>query len=98
MLCLREGIRERIEVWREERKGWSMAANKSPITVTVIPSLVYQSDAHMGAGRTREMDDGPHHAVDLFLSYLDQKDYWTHGLSHITFYYPNDIVLLRTAA
>lgn len=95
MLCLREGVLERIQEWKEQTTSWYTGT--FPVTVTVIPSLVYQSDAQMGVGRIWEEEDGAHHAAQLFTAYLDEEDYWTHGLSFLTYYWPDELVLLSVA-
>ena len=65
--------------------------------MTVIPSLIYKSDAQMAMGKIQEEEDGPHHAAKLFTYYLDNKSYWMNGPSSLTFSasYHNELVLLR---
>lgn len=89
-LCLRDNVLERIQEWQELTKeyGW-------PIHATVIPSMIYQSDAQMAMGKVREEEDRTHHAANLFTYYLDNKKYWMHGLSFLTFTHSNELVLLR---
>lgn len=91
-LCLREGVAERIQDWE---KPYSSAWG--PVQVTVIPSLIYQSDAQMAMGKIREEDDGPHHAANLYTYYLDEERYWMSGLSFLSFSasYNSELVLLR---
>lgn len=90
-LCLRDGVAERIQDWA---KPYSSAP--APVQVTVIPSLIYKSDAQMAMGKIQEEDDGPHHAANLFTYYLDKKRYWMNGLSFLTFSAHNsELVLLR---
>lgn len=91
-LCLRDSAAERVREWAEEHPySWQV----SPLHVTVIPSLVYKSGAQMGVGKIREDKDGTHHGVNLFTSYLNDKKYWMHGLSFLTFTHPDELVLLR---
>lgn len=90
-LCLRDGVAERIQ---DCEKPYSSAPG--PVQVTVIPSLIYKSDAQMAMGKIQEEDDGPHHAANLFTYYLDKKRYWMNGLSFLTFSAHNsELVLLR---
>ena len=91
-LCLRDSAAERVREWAEEHPySWQV----SPLHVTVIPSLVYKSDAQMGVGKILEEDDGSHHGVNLFTYYLDRKKYWMNGLEFLTFTRPSELVLLR---
>jgi len=95
-LHLRDGVRERIEAWREEHK-WPVGGEHSdPLYVIVRPSLIYHSDHQMASGQERMYDDDKlHHGAKLFTSYLDKKEYWTHGLSFLTYDAPEDLVLLQ---
>ncbi|MDE6997125.1 MAG: hypothetical protein K2P04_04495 [Oscillospiraceae bacterium] len=43
-------------------------------------------------------DDKLHHCAKLFTSYLDKKEYWTHGLSFLTYDAPEDLVLMQVVA
>ena len=92
----RDGVRERIEAWREEHK-WPVGGEHSdPLYVIVRPSLIYHSDHQMASGQERMYDDDKlHHGAKLFTSYLDKKEYWTHGLSFLTYDAPEDLVLLQ---
>ena len=95
-LRLRDGVRERIEAWQEEHK-WPVGGEyDEPVYVIVRPSLIYQSGHQMASGRERMYDDDKlHHCAKLFTSYLDKKEYWTHGLSFLTYDAPEDLVLLQ---
>lgn len=95
-LHLRKGVQERIKAWQEEHK-WPVGGEyDEPVYVIVRPSLIYQSDRQMAAGQGRVYDDGKlHHCAKLFTSYLDKKEYWTHGLSFLTYSAPDDLVLLQ---
>lgn len=95
-LRLREGVQERIDVWQEEHK-WPVGGEYAePVYVIVRPSLIYQSGHQMAAGRERVHDDGKlHHCAKLFTSYLNEQEYWTHGLSSLTYSAPEDLVLLQ---
>ena len=97
-LRLREGAQERIDVWQEEHK-WPVGGEyDEPVYVIVRPSLIYQSGHQMAAGQERMYDDKLHHCAKLFTSYLDKKEYWTHGLSFLTYDAPEDLVLMQVVA
>ena len=95
-LHLREGVRARVEAWREEHK-WPVGGEHSdPLYVIVRPSLIYQSGHQMATGQEQVYDDGKlHHCAKLFTSYLDEKEYWTTGLSFLTCDAPENLVLLQ---
>ena len=60
-LHLREGVRARVEVWREEHK-WPVGGEHSdPLYVIVRPSLIYQSGHQMATGQEQVYDDGKLH-------------------------------------
>lgn len=97
MLCLRNGVSEQIQAWQEQAKKLPYMLDKCPVYVTVLPSLVYRSGVQTGVGWYRQRDEEPHRAARLFTYYLDQQKYWMHGLSFLSFSYPEELVLLRSA-
>lgn len=94
-LCLRDSVVEQVQEWVKDAREHSYGSRVSPLFVTVIPSLVYQSDAQMGVGKIQDEEDGTHHGANLFTYFLKDRKYWMNGLTFLTFDHPDELVLLR---